>query len=264
MRSRSVSFRESISFTLTPRRLWLQVPFWAGLGGTVRAAFAERLHKRIPLGIGIAMPLALALGSVSTPAVAQAPSSLAACQPPAANEYLVLIITPSDRQQAQVRRILPSSVNTAFCRYLNDPVTRVGGFSHVEAANAWAKAVHDSTGLATFVARPPQAVPQPAAGFPAVGTAPTPANAFNPRALDEGYAVVVHYFNRPEVATRLQQTLGRNIGLVVYGQRPYLLAIHTTDPAAAAATLRSLNSQGYLASLVDSRNVILLRDTVAP
>ncbi len=214
----------------------------------------------------------MAWGGLSFPVVAQAPSALAACQPPAPNEYLVLIITATDRQQAQVRRILPSSVNTVSCRYLSDTVVRVGGFSHLEAANAWAKAVHDSTGLATFVARPPQAVAQPPTGFPTVGTAPSPAIgaalpagiAFNPQALGEGYAVVVHYFNRPEVATRLQQSLGRNVGLVVYGQRPYLLAIHTTDPAAAAATLRSLNGQGYLASLVDSRNVILLRDTINP
>jgi len=212
------------------------------------------------LGIGLALPLA----SVAPPIAAQTPSALAACQPPAANEYLVLIVTPGDRQQAQVRRILPSSVNTVFCRYLNDPVTRVGGFSHLEAANAWAKAVHDSTGLATFVARPPQAVTAPTTGFPTVGATPPATIAFNPQALGEGYAVVVHYFNRPEVATRLQQSLGRSVGLVVYGQRPYLLAIHTTDPAAAAATLRSLNSQGYLASLVDSRNVILLRETVSP
>lgn len=252
MRSCSVSCRESSSVPFAPSRSWLGSRFWAGVSLALRIA--------IPVGMGMAM----AWSSPVSPVVAQAPSSLAACQPPAPNEYLVLIITATDRQQAQVRRVLPSSVNTVSCRYLNDSVVRVGGFSHLEAANAWAKAVHDSTGLATFVARPPQAVAQPPTVFPTVGTAPSPVIAFNPQALGEGYAVVVHYFNRPEVATRLAQSLGRNVGLVVYGQRPYLLAIHTTDPAAAAATLRSLNSQGYLASLVDSRNVILLRDTVAP
>ncbi len=250
MRSRSVSFRESLFSALTPCHPWLGSSFRLGLGVAIRVV--------IPLGIGVAFPLL----SLPLPVAAQAPSSLAACQPPNTNEYLVLIITPTDRQQAQVRRILPSHVNTTFCRYLNDSVTRVGGFAHLEAANAWAKAVRDSTGLATFVARPPQAVDPSITGFPTVGTAATVA--FNPRVLGEGYAVVVQYFDRPEVATRLEQSLGHNVGLVVYGQRPYLLAIHTTDPAAAVATLRSLNSQGYLASLVDSRNVILLRETVSP
>ncbi|NEQ29283.1 MAG: hypothetical protein F6K28_62225, partial [Microcoleus sp. SIO2G3] len=55
----------------------------------------------------------------------------------------------------------------------------------------------------------------------------------------------------------------RDIGLVAYGQRPYLLAIQTTDLAAANQVLQTLTSRNFTASIVDSQSTILLTPVVA-
>ncbi len=85
---------------------------------------------------------------------------------------------------------------------------------------------------------------------------------FQPRPLATGYAVLVSYFNRPEVAADLQQALGSDVGLVAYGQRPYLLAAYTADLAAANAVLQTLSDRNFLAMMVDSRRVMLLTTQV--
>jgi hypothetical protein len=78
-----------------------------------------------------------------------------------------------------------------------------------------------------------------------------------------GYAVIVNYFNRPEVAGQIQQALGKDIGLASYGQRPYLLATYTTDQTAANALLQSLSDKGFWAMVVDGRRTVLLKSPVA-
>jgi len=115
--------------------------------------------------------------------------------------------------------------------------------------------------------QPPTPVQPPVMTTPLVTpTAVTPANqalAFNPRPLGVGYAVLVDYFNRPEVAFDVQQAIQRPIGLVSYGQRPYLLALYTSDPAVANTILQQLSSRGFWSMVVDSRRVVLLKQPIA-
>jgi hypothetical protein len=204
-----------------------------------------------------------------------------ACQPPGPSEYLLLVITRTPDSQTQVKQLLPPNTSVAICNYLNDTVTRVGGFRTVERASAWARYITDTTGLAAFVARPAETPvsPNPVSGTP--GQASTPPSSggtkpgepaqmaansstgYNPKPLGPGYAVLVDYFNQPELATKVQQLLGRPIGVVSYGQRPYLLAIYTTDQNAAHLTLQALSDRGFWVTIVDGRRVVLLRQSVA-
>ncbi|MGQ9872792.1 hypothetical protein [Leptodesmis sp.] len=221
---------------------------------------------------------------VPSPGSSSANQNLA-CQPPASGEYLLLVVTRTSDSQTQVKQLLPPNTSVAICNYLNDTVTRVGGFRTVERANAWARYITDTTGLAAFVARPAEtpASPNPVSGTPGqASTLPSPggtkpvepaqtatqssanlSTGYNPKPLGPGYAVLVDYFNQPELATRVQQLLGRPIGVVSYGQRPYLLAIYTTDQNAAHITLQALSDRGFWATIVDSRRVVLLRQSVA-
>jgi hypothetical protein len=107
------------------------------------------------------------------------------------------------------------------------------------------------------------ALPKPIYNSPVTGSQPLPV-AYNPQALDEGYAVLVDYFNQPEVAVQLQQTVGADVGLVAYGRRPYLLVRYTDSEEKANSTLQDLSEIGFLAMVVDSRQVILLSPVVAP
>lgn len=258
---------------------------------------------------------------------AQAPD---VCQPPNADEYLVLVMSPTEAATAQLRETSPAGATTTVCTYLQDVVLRVGGFTSAETAIAWLQAA-EAQGLQAFVARPPEtsteslapvAPATPSAVTPSVVTpaAPAPADpsataepaaaapfpqpdpvpdlaaappatapavpeqspappenpaaassasqpapqtiAYNPQPLGAGYAVLVDYANRPEVAAAVQQLLDRNVGLVSYGQRPYLLAAFTDDPTVADATLRTLSDQNFNAMIIDSRRAVRLTETV--
>lgn len=208
---------------------------------------------------------------------------LTLCQPPQPNEILLLVVTRTQESRNQITQLLPPSTTVMTCRYLNDTVTRVGGFRTVDRANAWARYLTESTGLAAYVARPaeapPAAEPEPQATPSPVPTAtsqpkapnqsgatsgvPASQSAYAPKPLGSGYAVLVDYFDKPEVAAQVQQALGKDVGLAAYGQQPFLLATYTTDPTAASAVLQSLSDRGFWASLVDSRRVILLRQAIA-
>jgi hypothetical protein len=258
--------------------------------------------------------------------------SLPTCDPPQANEYLLLVVNQQADTEDQLRQLLPENAALTNCQYLEDPVVRVGGFATAEIANAWAQYLTDMTGLQAFVARPstapatsaapteqspsstsfpsptqtsasggtsspvpettsqtppadnnPNAFPTPTEvpatpepspqSTPESTPEPSPTNAvapaadrtngaFNPQPLGAGYAVLVYYFNRPEVAADVRQLTAQPVGLVSYEQRPFLLATHTTDPTAAATVLQSLNEQGFRAILVDSRGAILLTPAV--
>ncbi|MEM9161473.1 MAG: hypothetical protein AAGC54_00180 [Cyanobacteria bacterium P01_F01_bin.4] len=85
---------------------------------------------------------------------------------------------------------------------------------------------------------------------------------YNPQTLGSTYVVLVDYGNQPDIAGSVQQTLGHSVGLAVYRERPYLLALTTTDSAAAADLLQSLTSENYSAILVDGERVIRLVSTV--
>jgi hypothetical protein len=207
------------------------------------------------------------------------------CQPPNPGEYLLLIVSQTPENQERVRRTLPPSATATVCNYLDDVVTRVSGFTTVDTANAWARYMTESIGLTAFVARPAETPPAPVLPLPSSqlpqpqpspqpqtppaqtpapqATAPRfPSLAFNPQPLGAGYAVLVDYFSQPDLAVQVRQLAGREIGLASYGQRPYLLAIYTADPAIANATLQALTDRGFWAMVVDSRRVTLLRQTI--
>lgn len=183
-----------------------------------------------------------------TPANAQ---STPVCQPPKAGEYLLLVVSPTPESQDQVRRALLPNASTSICKYVNDTVTRIGGFTQIETANEQARYFKDIVGLSAFVA---QGQAQPTSGTPA----------YNPKPLGAGYAVLVDYFNRPETATQMRQVLETDIGLVSYGQRPYLLASYSSDQKKVNSVLKKLSDRGFFAMLVDSRKVILLKAAVKP
>jgi hypothetical protein len=192
--------------------------------------------------------LSLFIGGISS---ATAQSTTPVCQPPKAGEYLLLVVSPTPESQEQVRRALSPNTSTTICKYLNDTVTRIGGFTQIENANAQAQYINNTVGLSAFVAQKPADTP--------TGNQPT----YNPKALGAGYAVLVDYFNRPEIATQVRQLLGNNVGLVSYGQRPYLLAVYTKNQKDAHSTLQKLSDRGFFAMLVDSRKVMRLKETVS-
>lgn len=206
---------------------------------------------------------------------------LALCQPPQPGEILLLVVTRSQENRTQVNQILPPNTSVMTCRYLNDTVTRVGGFRTVDRANAWARYITETTGLAAYVARPAEAPPteptatappppnSPASAPAPVATKPPTAKpgsespAYQPKLLGAGYAVLVDYFDQPEVAAKVQKALGTSVGVAAYGQEPFLLVTHTTDPAIANQILQRLSDRGFWASIVDSRRVMLLKAAIA-
>jgi hypothetical protein len=216
--------------------------------------------QTLPSVLGLA--IAGLIGGISSVFAQQ---TIPLCQPPNAGEYLLLVVSPTANNQKQLRSALPPELKTITCKYLNETVTRVGGFNKIDDANRWARYVSNIVGLSAIITTRPttpdvQAQPQPQLQRQA--QPPQQTVSYNPQALGEGYAVLVDYYNRPELVSSVQQTVGGNVGFVSYGQRPYLLAVYTTNQSEAYNTLQKLNNGGFVASIVDSRKVILLRSTV--
>lgn len=180
-----------------------------------------------------------------------AQSATGVCQPPKVGEYLLLVISPTAESQNNVRRALPPNTSSTVCKYLNDTVMRIDGFTQIEKANTQAQYIKDNLGLSAFVAERP------------AETASRNQPTYKPQPLGAGYAVLVDYFNRPEIATQVRQLLKNNVGLVSYGQRPYLLAVYTKNQKDANSTLQKLSERGFFALLVDSRKVMLLKASVS-
>lgn len=218
--------------------------------------------------------LGLSLSSGKT-AMAQ---SLPDCQPPRPEEYLLLVPNQQSEMLPELQRLLPENAVLTPCNYLNTAVVRVEGFSSADIASAWAQYLVDTAGVQSYVARPASAssiASTPAAavggtsspvtdeGSAAANPASTPVRpAYAPQPLGIGYAVVVNYFNRPELAASVRQVTSRDVGLVSVEQQPYLLASYTTDPAVAASLLRTLSEQGLTVAIVDSRRAMLLTPAV--
>lgn len=289
-------------------------------------AIRTMVLRQLGAAIAIATPLIIQPGAIA--------QSLADCQPPADGEYLLLVVNDSDATETQLRQTLPPNAEITRCRYLEQDVTRVGGFTEPDTANTWAQYLTDIGGLDVVVARPATAVgsvvndvpsptpapevvpdqpppasepptsespaPEPttespglsAADFPMVppagSTSPTP-NApaspapsqgtdvpttaepalgvaglgYRPQPLGRGYAVLVDYFNDPNVAIALQESLGSSVGLVVYQQRPYLLATLTSDAAIAVSLLQRAGDAGFTTMVVNGQTVMLLTPQVA-
>ncbi|HIK55058.1 MAG TPA: hypothetical protein IGS37_07850 [Synechococcales cyanobacterium M55_K2018_004] len=193
-------------------------------------------------------------------AIAQSPPApLPACQPPDANELLVMVLDPTSSNQERLRQLLPANAATTVCDYLGTPVTRVGGFIRAEIANAWAQYLAEVGNFQTFVARPaPPAITPPTS--PSPPTSPTS----SPPSLGSGYAVLVPYTDQAETAAAVQRISGDRVGLVSYEQRSYLLAGYTADVAVAANLLKRLSDRNLPAMIVDGRRTVLLNPTVTP
>jgi outer membrane biosynthesis protein TonB len=223
-------------------------------------------------------------------------SAAASCEPPEAGEYLVLIVSETTAEQDLARKTLPSDIKSEVCRYVEDLVTRVGGFKDQLIAEDWAAYLKESSGLQTYVVkpetvseRPPsspvvnrspaselqteprsQARPQPQPR-PQTQTQPQPRPQppseqarFNPRRLGSGYAVLVDYLNQPDLAAEIEEITGTAVGLASYGQRPYLLVTQTNSLETATSTLQTLSNRGFLSLMVDSRRVTLISPNVNP
>ncbi|MEG4228542.1 hypothetical protein QUA35_20730 [Microcoleus sp. N9_B2] len=193
------------------------------------------------------------------------------CEPPNSDEYLLLIVTKTPEQQERAKRSFPGNTDNIVCRYINDTVTRVGGFRDSQIASDWVKYIEDVVGLQAYVVRSPAAAlpqnlpvynPQPAPGSEPIANPPTGNLAFNPQALGPGYAVLVDYFNQPELAAQVKQALGTQVGLASYGQRPFLFVAYTTDQNAATAAVKALSDRGFWPMLVDSRRVTVITPAV--
>lgn len=200
---------------------------------------------------GVSSVLLVLASSLGVADLAQAQQSIASCQPPQSNEYLLLVLTQTKESQQQLQQALPANAQYTVCQYLEDTVTRIAGFKRVEDANDWVRYVREVVGLSAFVIQPSTRT-QP--------TSTTPD--YNPKPLGNGYAVLVDYFNQPEVAVQLRQLLGSDVGLVTYGKRPYLLAMYTTDERKANSRLRQLSDRGFWSMVVDSRRVTLLKPVI--
>ena len=193
------------------------------------------------------------------PVIAQ--QNLTNCQPPNAGEYLLLVVSPTTENQKQLRSALPTELKTVICKYNNQTVTRIGGFKNIDDANRWARYIQNIVGLSAIITtRATQQAPQQASQT--TPKLPTSKISYNPKILGEGYAILVDYFNRPEMVSSLQKSVEGNVGFVSYGQRPYLLAVYTTNQKEAYNTLQKLSESGFVAILADGRKVVLLRSTV--
>jgi len=215
--------------------------------------------------------LALAINGISS-AQAQLPN----CQAPRSNEFLLLIVTRTPESQSRVRSIVSRNAPISVCNYFGETVTRVGGYQDVDTANSWANYLNDTVRLRAFVAvpagssqvanqgdlPPAQSQSTPPRSRQPEQPATIPNQAYNPQRLKDGFAVIVNHNNRPEVATQIQRVLNRNIGLASFEQRPYLLAVHTSDRAVADSVLQKLSDRGFNARLVRSDRVTLLTPVV--
>ncbi|MEK0183005.1 hypothetical protein [Microcoleus anatoxicus] len=195
--------------------------------------------------------------TISSSSVKAQPS----CQPPQSDEYLLLIVTKTPEQQERARRSFPGNTNNTVCQYITDTVTRVGGFRNSQIARDWVKYIEEVVGLRAYVVRSP--APSITQDLPVYNPQPVTnpdkgSVGFNPQPLGAGYAVLVDYFNQPELASQVRQVLGKQVGLASYGQRPFLFVAYTTDQAAATAAVKALSDRGFWPMLVDSRRVTLI------
>jgi hypothetical protein len=241
-------------------------------------------HGHFSSLVSIASASAIALLTLPLPAQAQPD-----CAAPGRGEYLLLAPTATAEAQTLVRSKAPSDATIAICRYFGETVTRIGGFNTESAASVWGQYLIRTTGIKVTIAAPiptPVAAPiaAPASTPTTIPTTPSPTtpspttpspttpspttpspttrSTYNPKILGTGYAVLVNYNNRPEVAAQLRQAVNAKIGVVSYGERPYLLANQTEDQAAANAIMQLLSDRGFLAMVVDARRVVLLKSQI--
>jgi len=175
------------------------------------------------------------------------------CVSPPNNEYLLVILTETPANENIVRQSLPPDITIDVCRYIDKNVSTIGGFDDQDVASDWARYIQDIIGLRAYVVKPSEETRSPNQPLPA-----PPEIGFNPQPLGSGYAVLVDYNNQSEIALQLQRSLGRNVGLAAYGEKPFLLVTYTRRRRAATDSMFNLSDRGFLAFVVDSSKVTLI------
>ncbi|MEM9212912.1 MAG: hypothetical protein AAGD25_00915 [Cyanobacteria bacterium P01_F01_bin.150] len=233
--------------------------------GTALIAVMGGLFLEIPQITGL---LGQAL-SGSLVAIAQ---SLPTCEPPESDEHLVLVDQQTPEELEQLKEVLPNGSTTTICQYLDDTVIRVGGFANEEVAMAWAEYLSKTVQVPTAVVNPARAfsgvdgaTAEPPAEDNATAAVPDEPSYpdYEPQILAEGFAVLVDYADRTDLAIAVQSELEESVGLAVYRQKPYLITFQSDDFKDAGKVLRQLIEADFDAILVDSRQVVLMTPAVA-
>ena len=216
--------------------------------------------SRLSLAVSVS---AAALGAALMPMRVSAQSRLPVCPPPAAQEYLLLVRGQNEAERRQIASALPADNTVLVCQYRDETLVRAGGFTSLETANAWATYMTTVEGYESFVSRPTDGAQTAQVG----GTQQTTSSAsrsgiYQPARLGAGYAVLVNYGDRPEIANTVSQVV-RPVGLAVYQGQAYLLADYTSDPNTADATLQRLSNAQTTAIIVDAQDVVRLTSEVA-
>ena len=175
------------------------------------------------------------------------------CQSPASNEYLLVILTETTVNEDILRQSLPEDIRIDICSYIDQTVSSIRGFDDEDVANDWASYIQDILGFPAYVVKPREEKTSRNESLPVL-----PEAGYNPQPLGSGFAVLVDYNNQPEVALKLQRSLGRNVGLAAYGQKPFLLVTYTNRVGAATNSMVKLSNRGFLAFMVDSSKVTLI------
>lgn len=205
--------------------------------------------------IGCVGVVLLSLGVSGKPSLGQT-----ACRPPQPGEYLLLIVSNTPEKRELANEVLPTDIERQVCQYLNDIVTRVGGFDDILIAEDWAAYFQETSGLSAYVVKSDALGSQPQPRPPQRPRPPS--NQFDPKPLGAGYAVLVEYFDQPEIAAQAEEFTGKRVALVSYNQRSYLLLEHSTDPNDAVASFQRLNREGFWPMVVDSSRVTILRSSL--
>jgi hypothetical protein len=226
--------------------------FWGGLYTSVILA--------LPLTTLAQLPPPPTVPDLSAPLSAYPP-----CVAPALGEYTLLVLSQGPEDQNRVRQLLPPTTPAQICNYqslnpaagvTNTGVIQVQGLTTVTAAQALGQRIIAATGLSVVVTQARAIAPRPASS-----------TAYNPQPLGPGYAVLVDFASRPELALeltrQLQSIVGRAIALVSYNQRPYLLGAYIPDVATATALAQNLTGRGFSTQVVASSQVLVLRPAVA-
>ncbi len=206
---------------------------------------------------------------------ASAQSEPPVCPQPAQQEFLLLVRGQNEAERADIAAILPVESTVLICRYFDEVLVRAGGFTNLETVNAWASYMTSEANYESFVIRPtdrPVAIgdttddttddttPPEVSETASATAAPTNIN-FEPVRLGTGYAVLVDYNSRPEIATTVRQLVSA-VGLAVYQQRPYLLATYSENEESASAILQKLSDAQLAAVMVDAQDVVRLSESV--
>ena len=213
--------------------------------------------------LSLAVSVGAVLGTALMPMRATAQSRLPVCPPPAAQEYLLLVRGENEAERRKIASALPADNTVLVCQYREEVLVRAGGFTSLETANAWATYMNTVEGYESFVSRPTDGAQTAQVGVR--GQQPTAASSlgtYEPLRLGAGYAVLVNYGDRPEIANTVSQVV-RPVGLAVYQGQAYLLADYTSDYNNADATLQRLSAAQTTAIVVNAEDVVRLTSEVA-